>query len=231
MLNQPQLVAWVKARASSERRDHMSSRSVVLQLLKVLPLGVVLPLIIGAASVDPEDVVSHLSKWLLMFGIHDVPEWLKHAATDQWVIYGFLCAALVYAVAMWRQPILRVLRMEGQISLFEAATRTYEQTRNSEFSIFPEGITNSSEEILCWYCDQMTRHQNGKEPPVRLFGNRPPSRQKEEIYMAALSRYDFAVEGRAIILQERNGAARYENLSVSAKEVDAAIRELASRKA
>src|SRR5260370_4763805 len=206
--------------------------SVVREILKALPLGVAVPMLVGAASVRHEDAVSNLLKWVHRIGIHDLPDWLTYASTDRRVIYASLFAAFVYAVVMWGRPILRgasALREEEQISLFEPATRAYEQTRNMEISIIAEGLADSSEEILCWYCDQMTRCQNGREPRVKLFGNRPPSREKEEIYMAALSRYDFAVEGGAIILQERNGALRYENLSVRAKELAPPIPNFPSR--
>jgi hypothetical protein len=135
-----------------------------------------------------------------------------------------------YDIHLNRAQIERVWPKIELISLFEAASRTYEQTRNRQFSILAELDDNSANGILIRYCNEMTRYQNGKEPLVKLYGNRPPSRKKEEIYIAPLSRYEFVVEGNAIILQEAIGGARYENLSVSAKEVDAAIRELSSRK-
>jgi hypothetical protein len=75
----------------------------------------------------------------------------------------------------------------------------------------------------------MARHQDGKEPLIKLLGLRPPSREKEEIYLAPLSRYDFVVENGSIVLQERNGKARYESLSVREREVTNAIKELASQ--
>jgi hypothetical protein len=118
----------------------------------------------------------------------------------------------------------RIWPRSDEISLFEAATRAYEQTRDSPIAIVAEEFADSPDDVLTWFCDRMARHQNGKRPLVTLYGNRPPSRQKEEIYMAPLNRYDFVVQGMTISFQERSGAARFENLSVRTAEVEAAIR-------
>jgi hypothetical protein len=116
-----------------------------------------------------------------------------------------------------------------EISLLEAATRAYEQTRNSPIAIVAEPFGNNTDGILIWYCDEMVRFRDGKQPLVKLYGNRPPSRDREEIYMAPLSNYDFVVENGAVILQDKTGLVRYENLLVSASEVASAIAELARR--
>jgi hypothetical protein len=117
---------------------------------------------------------------------------------------------------------------DGENSLFEAATRAYEHTKGSPIGIFAYSLANSSDDILIWYWNEMTRPQNGNKPLIILRGIFPPSRNKEEIYIDALSRYDFVVENSAIILQERTGSMRYD-LSVSASEVASAIAELAVR--
>lgn len=116
----------------------------------------------------------------------------------------------------------------GKITLFEAATRACEQTRHADISIVAESFANTSRDILTWYCNQMARPQNGKPPLMTVYGNRPPSRQIEEIYVT--NSYDFIVEGNTIILQERNGSMRYEHLQVAYDHLDKAIHELASRK-
>ncbi len=117
----------------------------------------------------------------------------------------------------------------NEISLFEAATRAYEQTQNSPISIISEGLTNSPDDLLIWYCNAMARHQDGKKPLITLWGIRPPSRVKEEIYIAALSRYDFIIENGSVVFQERNGGIRYVNLTANEHEVTDAIKDLAIR--
>jgi hypothetical protein len=117
---------------------------------------------------------------------------------------------------------------EREISLFEAATRAYERTKDSPISIVIEGFANSSDDILIRLCDELVRPQNGR-PLVKLRGNKPPSREKEEIYIDHLDRWEFVVERNTMVLQEPNSELRYESLSVSASEVEAAIHELASR--
>jgi hypothetical protein len=64
---------------------------------------------------------------------------------------------------------------------------------------------------------------------VKLRGNKPPSREKEEIYIDHLDRWEFVVERNTMVLQEPNSELRYESLSVSASEVEAAIHELVDR--
>jgi hypothetical protein len=41
-----------------------------------------------------------------------------------------------------------------------------------------------------------------------------------------LSNYDFEVENGAIVLRERMGNVRYQDLTVASSEVDAAVREM-----
>ena len=117
---------------------------------------------------------------------------------------------------------------EQEISLFEAATRAYEGTKDAPISIVIEGLANSSDDILLRLCDELVRPR-GKAPFVKVRGNQPPSRIKEEIYMDPRDGWSFVVEGNTIVLQEHNSGLRFENLSVNSAEVDAAIQDLASR--
>jgi hypothetical protein len=62
------------------------------------------------------------------------------------------------------------------------------------------------------------------------MGNQPPSRIIEPIEMKLMNRYDFEAKEGAIILKERNGKLRFENLSVDLAELTAAIQEIKSWK-
>ena len=44
--------------------------------IKVLPLGLLLPLVIGAASVKPDDAISNISDWAHRFGFEGAAKWL-----------------------------------------------------------------------------------------------------------------------------------------------------------
>jgi hypothetical protein len=118
----------------------------------------------------------------------------------------------------------------AEFSLLEAARQIYEHVKVAPIGVVIEGLTDGPDDILTWICNEIAMHRNGKEPLVKLHGNKPPSRNLENIYTASLARYDFIVEGNSIVLQERYGKARYENLTVSMVEIDRAIRELASRR-
>jgi hypothetical protein len=114
----------------------------------------------------------------------------------------------------------------NSIPIFEAATRAYEQTRDKEVAIVTYGLAETNDDILTWYCRAMTIPHNGKPTLITRRGNQPPSRIIEPIEMRLLNRYDFQVKGNAIILEERHGKLRHENLSVEPAELDNAIREL-----
>jgi hypothetical protein len=117
----------------------------------------------------------------------------------------------------------------NSIPLLEAATRAYEQTRDREVSIFPFALADSNDDILTWYCRAMTISHNGKPALITLRGNQPPSLIIEPIETQLFNRYDFEVERNAIILKERHGRLRIENLSVDPLELDGAIRQLRTR--
>lgn len=70
-------------------------------LLKGLPIGVGLPIVIGAASVGPEDAQSNISKWIEFLGIHDMPSWVAHRATDHYTIATAIVLAFAYSLAVW----------------------------------------------------------------------------------------------------------------------------------
>ncbi len=70
-------------------------------LLKALPLGIALPVVLFAASVGPEDAQSNISKWLAKFGAHNLPTWIIDPAVDHRAIYGCLILAALYALLVW----------------------------------------------------------------------------------------------------------------------------------
>jgi hypothetical protein len=128
-----------------------------------------------------------------------------------------------------KPPIIRRAGVGSRfISLFEAATRAYEQTRETIVSAVPETFADGPDDVLTWYCEAMARHRDGKEPFVRIWGIRPPSRIREEIYMAPLNNYGFKVEGNEIVLVSRTGSGRFERLMVDEREVAEAIAEIAT---
>jgi hypothetical protein len=84
----------------------------IKNLLKVAPLGMVLPLMIGAASVKPDDAVSNLAEWARWFGFHQVPDWLASPSVDQKVIAASILFALAYSGYMWGPNVLKSFRKE-----------------------------------------------------------------------------------------------------------------------
>src|SRR5258708_787057 len=75
--------------------------------LKALPLGLALPVVIGAASVKPEDAASNLSAWAKLIGIERTPAWLSNPAAYNRAIIGTLVASAIYAFIVWGIPAVR----------------------------------------------------------------------------------------------------------------------------
>ena len=70
-------------------------------LLKVSPLAIALPLVIGAASIGPGDAASNLSTWAHRLGIEDAPAWLTAKAIDREVIIGSIILGACYIAGLW----------------------------------------------------------------------------------------------------------------------------------
>jgi hypothetical protein len=75
--------------------------------LKALPLGLILPVAIGAASVKPEDATSNLVAWFHFIGVENVPAWLVTPGITHSVFIGSLGLAVLYAFAAWGIPWFR----------------------------------------------------------------------------------------------------------------------------
>jgi hypothetical protein len=67
------------------------------EFVKVLPLGLLLPSVIGAASVKQDDAISNISDWAHRFGFDGAAKWLADPAADNRVIAGSLGVAAIYA--------------------------------------------------------------------------------------------------------------------------------------
>jgi hypothetical protein len=71
------------------------------QFRKAIPLGVVLTIVIGLASVKPQDAASNISAWLDLAGIHNAPQWIAGLHGDRHVIIMAAVFAAIYAAIFW----------------------------------------------------------------------------------------------------------------------------------
>jgi hypothetical protein len=69
-------------------------------------------MLIGTASVSPEDAASNIAKWVDKVGIHDLSSWLPAAAANRQVVYVGIAAAFFYAFVVWGIPALKRHRSE-----------------------------------------------------------------------------------------------------------------------
>jgi hypothetical protein len=82
-------------------------RPLTKKLLELLPLGVLLPLGIGAASVNPYDAVSNVSKWAEILGVSDVPAWLARKSADRLLVEICVALSIAYLLFLFRRPLAR----------------------------------------------------------------------------------------------------------------------------
>jgi hypothetical protein len=86
----------------------------VREFVKVLPLGLLLPIVIGAASVKPDDAISNISDWVHRLGFEGASRWLSNPAADNRAIVGSLGVAALYAFLVWTVPAIRERRANPQ---------------------------------------------------------------------------------------------------------------------
>jgi hypothetical protein len=77
------------------------------EFLKILPLGLALPLVIGAASVKPDDAISTIGAWAHTFGFESLSRWLANPASDNRVIAASVALSVLYSFVMFTLPVLR----------------------------------------------------------------------------------------------------------------------------
>lgn len=73
-------------------------------IIKSFPIAVGLPLVIGAASVGPDDAASNLSKWVNQLGFETLPSWLTEKAADHQVTTLAFLMSIIYAIFVWAPP-------------------------------------------------------------------------------------------------------------------------------
>jgi hypothetical protein len=115
------------------------------------------------------------------------------------------------------------LLKDEMLPLMEAAAQAYEQTRENPAALMAEASANTNDDIITWYCCAMAAPGDHKTPSVSIWGTRPPSRLSEPISHRLFGGYDFIIENQSLILKERGGKGRYEDLSVKTRDAYAAI--------
>ncbi|MBR1217888.1 hypothetical protein JQ557_07800 [Bradyrhizobium sp. U87765 SZCCT0131] len=77
------------------------------ELFKVLPLGLLLPVFLAAASVKPGDAQANISAWAGRVGIHDLPTWATNPMAVTVAFYAATGGAAIYSGAVWIVPAMR----------------------------------------------------------------------------------------------------------------------------
>src|SRR5437016_8368599 len=77
----------------------------IKDVLKFLPLGVLLPVGIGAASVSPHDAISNISKWIEFIGVRDVPTWVAQKSADRTFLEFCVFLSIIYAIFIFRRQL------------------------------------------------------------------------------------------------------------------------------
>jgi hypothetical protein len=207
-------------------------------------VGPIMALLVCGAGVGPKEAASHLSEWLSLAGLENVPSWLVGRSTDKWVFLVALIGAVVWLnyILIWptekksQQDVLtpstslqlNALRESEEqsefISMKEAARKLYEAARAGKIP-YAEG----SERLSRWSNDGPSSGSPedilhgwavdvSKELPV--YGRRPPSSIIEEIPRREVRH--FIVSEEATKLKDPiNDLAYYTDLRVKREALDA----------
>jgi hypothetical protein len=120
----------------------------VREWIKALPLGLGVPVMIGASSVKPEDAASNLAAWAQWVGIHDVPTWLNTPGIDGKVIPGTILISAIYTFGVWGVPLIR--RSNYKARIFVPSNVTPERL----LSFFEENTAINATELTKRYIGQ-----------------------------------------------------------------------------
>lgn len=60
-----------------------------------------MPVVIGVASIGPDQAVSNISKWIHWVGVTKSPPWLTMQSADVWAIVAAVVFSVVYTAAVW----------------------------------------------------------------------------------------------------------------------------------
>jgi hypothetical protein len=111
------------------------------------------------------------------------------------------------------------------ISLLEAATRAYEETRHDYIGgSVREQAHGDKEYILKWYSYALVGRSADGSRRMQLWGSRPPSRQRDPINIDNPTG-DLVIENETIVLRDRTDRSRIigQDLVVASSELPAAI--------
>jgi hypothetical protein len=75
-------------------------------IIKAIPLGLGVPIMIGMTSVKPEDAASNFAAWLNYFGIKKLPSWVNTQNADKYILFIAITIALLYVFGVWVVPIM-----------------------------------------------------------------------------------------------------------------------------
>jgi hypothetical protein len=108
-----------------------------------------------------------------------------------------------------------------RIPLKDAASTAYERTRHSLMGRTAEA-EGEADKIVTWYCYLLWGRG------LAIYGTRPPSTKIEMISSSSYKNtHSFEVTHGAVILSERSGRGRFENLQVAADDLTRVLDEIA----
>jgi hypothetical protein len=200
----------------------------VWPIVKSLPVAVGLPLMIGAASVGPEDAASNVSKWAKALGLtHASPAWLADRTADNWLLIAALSLAVIYSILAYGFPFGLTfagwnVQVENfwarRISLIEAARLAYEAAERAGWAEYAGLSARTPVEKLDHFKHvYLTR---ARQKQITLYGERPPSRQSLPIHPDELSIDLRPVPGESSDLRPLMAAdpTRFQNVWLTKRE-------------
>jgi hypothetical protein len=164
--------------------------------LKALPLGLGLPVVIGAASVKPEDAASNLAAWAHVFGVEHTPAWLLSPSADAKTIIGALAGGAIYAVVVWPIPEIRRQRQAKAAAAVKPKLHYLTQRDTDVSSAIIRAAHNSA--YGRWFAAQI------------LLNSGYPIKERHLLHVMASQVMDKMLDGEIEVKGRRPGELDYE---------------------
>jgi hypothetical protein len=200
--------------------------------VKALPLGVVLPVVLTAATTTPDQAASNISAWVTWIGFTDLPPWLMDRSADGTIALWSVIMAGIYAAIVWRVPLYRKIRTR----LAPAPSDGDTDAAANELIDMDTAIQTAIDRTHNTASFEMSR--SGKDPityyayaiwndDVRLFGCRPPARVQVEVPVSQRRQFRFfKCDGKMALAFIAEDKPEYTDLRVSKADLEKRISRL-----
>jgi hypothetical protein len=171
------------------------------EFFKSLPLALGLPVVIGAASIGPDDAVSNLSKWAHWVGFSNIPSWLTDRSADARIVVLSLVAAAFYVAILWGLPklIAKMTRHPAAAPILSVKVKATDEQKRVFVppELTPERLLHFFEVNTTIQAAELTKDRLGQWMRVtgtlrNVGGSFPVQVTFEKNFVEPLTQFDYA---------------------------------------